>query len=63
MDSIAQQIWPKKHGGRRHGHVSRSARKRLGSQKSSAQLRAREAQPRNQLRAQLRAIQLTARSA
>lgn len=59
MDSIAQQTWPKKHGGRRHGHVSRSARKRLGSRKSAPQLRARPAQDRLQVRAELHALRMT----
>ncbi|WP_327724439.1 hypothetical protein [Streptomyces europaeiscabiei] len=59
MDSIAQPAWPKKHGGRRHGHVSRSARKRLGSKKSAGQLRARPAQDRLQARAELRTLRLT----
>ncbi|MEU1556770.1 hypothetical protein ABZ517_29285 [Streptomyces scabiei] len=63
MDSIPQQTWPKKHGGRRHGHPPRSARKRLSSQKSSAQLRARPVQDRLQARAELHALRLTGRPA
>lgn len=59
MDSIAQQTWPKKHGGRRHGHAPRSARKRNSSRKSSAQLRARPTQDRLQARAELRAVRLS----
>lgn len=59
MDSIAQQTWPKKHGGRRHGHVSRSARKRIGSRKSAAQLRALAGQSRTEARTELRALRLT----
>lgn len=56
MESIAQQTWPKKHGGRRHGHAPRSARKRISSRKSSAQLRAMATPDRSTVRAELRAV-------
>ncbi|MFF7840422.1 hypothetical protein ACFZC6_16580 [Streptomyces ossamyceticus] len=57
MDSIAQQ--PKRHGGRRHGHPPRSARKRISSRKSAAQQRAMDTTDRLQVRAELRALRLT----
>lgn len=63
MESIAQQTWPKKHGGRRHGHPPRNARKRLGSRKSAAQLRAMAAPSRTESRAELRTVRLTVESA
>lgn len=46
----------------RHSH-SHSAWKRSGSRKSARQLRSRQEQPRNRVRAELRVVQLLVRSA
>lgn len=48
---------------KRHRRRPRSARFRPGPAKSGAQLRALDTPPRHRVRAELRAVQLTARSA